>query len=370
VRTWAASPKGLRTPTYAAALIAAVIYSGGPLHVSIADELKRLGLGAGDVAALGRYLRVDGRAIDVLRPRLRSLRERAAYLVYLRRMIRREDYNVAVVGAWKNGRLVEPPEFKINPLLYLLPFLFSIPPALAVKHLGVQLAAGLSAIFISYFSLYFYLRGKCIRPDYVAVIKTRSNDVEYIRRHKEEVLKNPDALGEYEAYFFRGNICLTKDKAANALSYEIPFGKLVIATTGLLAKLKPEELEAALRHEEGHLKYHHMYKLLLFMMAEYTLRVYLIDYVYADISLFLIGLHLLGASLLYTSLLRFYEYEADFYAASDALARALLKIGWSDVVDQVLYPAYSKLQFLVKTHPNTLDRVLKIWSWSGTWRSR
>lgn len=338
--------------------------------MSIAEELKRLGLGVGDVRALGKYLRVDGRTIDVLRPRLKSLREKAAYLLYLKLMIRKEDYNVAVVGAWKNGRLVEPPEFKVNPLLYLLPFLFSIPPALAARHLEIQLSAGLLAILVSYLSLYFYLKGKCIRPDYVAVIKTKSNDVEYIRRHKEEILRNPEVLGEYDAYFFRGDICLTKDKAANALSYEAPFGKLIIATTGLLAKLKPEELEAALRHEEGHLRYHHMYKLILFMMAEYTLRVYLIDYVYADISLFLIGLHLLGASLLYTSLLRLYEYEADFYARSDALARALLKIGWNDVVDQVLYPAYSKLQFLVKTHPNTLDRVLKIWSWLGTWRSR
>lgn len=292
--------------------------------------------------------------------------DKVLILTELRKIIQRDKYNVAIVGVWSKGRLVEPREFKINPVVLLLPFIISIPPTLILHHLYFQMISGISAIIFSNIFIFFYLKNKCIIPDYITIIKTNYNDFEFLRKNKERILADPEILGtEFEVYHFKPkNLCLVKDKAANAMAYESPVGRLIVVTTGLVAKLAPEELEAALRHEEGHIKYRHMYKLMAFLISEYILRVYLLNLVYTNISFYLIGIHLLGASLLYTSLVRLYEYEADKYAASPHLARALLKIDWNNMVDEVLHPIYSRLRFLVKTHPNTLDRVVRIWTLS------
>ncbi len=309
-----------------------------------------------------------GASLDLLDPRrLKSLKDRASYLLRLRELIANSDYNVAIIGAWSSGKLVEPPEIRISNALMLLPFVLSVPAALLAHTLILQIAAGLSAIVGSYILIYFFIKRKCIKIDFITIIKTKYNDIEFLRENKKKVLEDPSMLGEYELYHVpaRG-LCVVKDRVANALSFESPFGNLVVVTTGLLAKLTPEELEAALKHEEGHLKFHHMYKILIFLTSEFILRSYLIHYIYSNISLYLLGVHLMGASLMYTSLIRLYEYEADKYAKSKSLATGLLKVGWNEVVEEVLYPAYSRLKFLVKTHPNTLDRVLRIWTSSGT----
>ncbi|MGC8582208.1 MAG: M48 family metallopeptidase [Thermoproteus sp.] len=333
------------------------------MYIDLSDQWRRLGLGSRLEVRDGVIL-ADGETIEIKRPKLRSLRARAAYLLYLRELARDDRYNVAIIGAWKSGKLVEPPEIKINPLFLFLPFLISMPPALLVHHLSLQLMVGVSAIIASYIALFLYLKSKCIKVDYITIIKTKYKDLDFLKKNKKEILENPAILGEYEAYHFKAKgICVVKDRTANAMSFETPFGSIILATTGLLARLKPEEIEAALRHEEGHIRLHHMYKILLFLISEFILRIYLINYVYANISLYLIGIHLIGASLLYTALIRLYEYEADRYAGSGHLATGLLKVGWNEVVEEVLYPAYSRLKFLVKTHPNTLDRVLRIWTW-------
>ncbi|MEL9991554.1 MAG: M48 family metalloprotease [Thermoproteus sp.] len=308
-------------------------------------------------------LLVDGEAIDVKRPRLKGLKERAAYLLYLKQLIRDDRHNAAIIGVWKSGRLVEPQEIKLSPLFLLLPFMLSVPPAFILHHTELQLAIGITAILASYFAIFFYLKSKCINADYITIIKTKHNDIDFLRRNKKKILENPEILGEYESYHFRAKgICVVKDRIANAMSFQTPFGSIIMVTTGLLAKLTPEELEAALKHEEGHIKLRHMYKILIFLISEFILRVYLINYIYSNISLYLIGIHLIGASFLYTSLIRLYEYEADRYANSIHLATGLLKVGWNEVVEDVLYPTYSKLRFLIKTHPNTLDRVLRLWT--------
>lgn len=341
------------------------------MSIPLAAELEKFGISE-TVEISNGYIKIGNKKINVLNPKLKERKEKIIYLLYLKTKIKKEkEYNVAIIGAWRGGELVEPDELGVNPAFYLLPFLLSIPPGLLLKHILIQIIIGINAILLSYIFLYIYLKNKCKRIDFITIIKTKTNNINFIKNNKKLILTNPEILGDYDIYFFKPkNICLVKDKTANALSYDAPFGNLILATTGLLAKLTPEELEAAIKHEEGHLKYHHIYKLLLFMFSEYIIRIYLINYIYINISLILIGVHLLGAALLYASLLRLYEYEADFYAKSDALAQGLLKIGWNDVVDEILYPAYSKLQFLVKSHPNTLDRVLKIWIWLGTWRGR
>ncbi|AEA11733.1 peptidase M48, Ste24p [Thermoproteus uzoniensis 768-20] len=333
------------------------------MYIDLSDQWRRLGLGSRLEVRDGVIL-ADGEIIEVNRPKLRSLRARAAYLLYLRELARDDRYNVAIIGAWKSGKLIEPPEIKVNPLFLFLPFLISMPPALLVHHLSLQLVVGISAIIASYIALFLYLKSKCIKVDYITIIKTKYKDLNFLKKNKKEILENPAILGEYEAYHFKARgICVVKDRTANAMSFETPFGSIILATTGLLARLKPEEIEAALKHEEGHIRLHHMYKILLFLISEFILRIYLINYIYANISLYLIGIHLIGASLLYTALIRLYEYEADRYAGSRHLATGLLKVGWNEVVEEVLYPAYSRLKFLVKTHPNTLDRVLRIWTW-------
>lgn len=311
--------------------------------------------------------KTEGPADVLLDPRkLRELRERAAYLSRLKELITDSRYNVAIIGAWSSGELVEPPEMKISGALVFLPFILSVPAALLAHMFLLQIATGVSAIVGSYTLIYFYLKRKCVKIDFITIIKTKYNDIEFLRKNKKKVLEDPSLLGEYEAYHIRAKgLCVVRDRAANAMSFEFPFGNLVVVTTGLLAKLTPEEFEAALKHEEGHLRLHHMYKILAFLISEFILRSYLIHYVYSNISLYLLGIHLIGASLMYTSLIRLYEYEADKYARSRRLASALLKVGWNEVVDEVLYPAYSRLKFLVKTHPNTLDRVLRIWMSSG-----
>lgn len=333
------------------------------MYIDLSDQWRRLGLGSRLEVRDGVIL-ADGEPIDVDRPRLRSLKARAAYLLYLRELVRDDRHNVAIIGAWRSGRLVEPPEIKMSSIFLFLPFIISVPPALLLHHLPLQLAMGISAIIASYIILFLYLKNKCIKIDYITIIKTKYKDIEFLKRNKKQILENPAVLGDYEAYHFKARgLCVVKDRSANAISFEAPFGSLILATTGLLARLRPEEIEAALRHEEGHIKLHHMYKILIFLISEFILRSYLINYIYTNISLYLIGIHLVGASLLYTALLRLYEYEADRYAGSRHLATGLLKIGWNEVVEEVLYPAYSRLRFLVKTHPNTLDRVLRIWTW-------
>jgi len=176
------------------------------------------------------------------------------------------------------------------------------------------------------------------------------------------ILSDPSILGEYEVYSKNVELCIAKDPRPNALSIQGPRDKIVIVTTGLVARLNDKELDAVLKHEEGHIKYNHTYKLLLFLILEYIMRIILLTTIYNKIGIYLLGIHLLGATLIFAALLQAFEYEADKYAKSPYLITALVKVDWNNIVDYVLYPLRNKLAFLTRTHPPTLSRIEKLWS--------
>ncbi|MEM1597338.1 MAG: M48 family metalloprotease [Pyrobaculum sp.] len=285
-------------------------------------------------------------------------------LTYLRDKYKRESYKAALVGTYKDGRYVEPPALQTDSSLFYLPLALSVVPVFVVKDAVVQWAVGVAVILASYLLLYAYLKKKCFVPDVVKVVRTNHPDVEHLRRNKLRVLEDPRSLeGDYEVYYAPGGVCVARDKRANAFTLDGPGGPLVYFTTGLYARLGPEEAQAVLAHEMGHIKARHTYKLLAFLVAEYTLRLPLIHLVYAKLSVVLLALHLLGVTLLFTALLQAFEYEADRLAAvrhRDLLAAALVKLDWNGIVEALANPLVARLSILARTHPLTVDRLRKI----------
>ncbi|MGB9704581.1 MAG: M48 family metallopeptidase [Pyrobaculum sp.] len=282
----------------------------------------------------------------------------------LRDRYKKESYKAALVGTYKDGRYVDPPPLQTNLSLFLAPLALSVAPLLAVKNLYIQWALGVSLIFITYMALYIYLKKNCFIPDAVKVVRTNYGDVEYLRRNKLEILENPQKLpGDYEYYYAPVNVCVARDRRPNAFTLDGPRGPVVYFTTGIFARLSPEELQAVLEHERGHIKYRHTHKLLAFLISEYTLRIPLVHLVYAKYSITLLAIHLIGVALLYTAMLQAFEFEADKYAARrhrERLVSALVKLDWNGIVESLLNPLAARLTLLARTHPLTIDRIRKL----------
>ncbi|MFN3804053.1 MAG: M56 family metallopeptidase [Pyrobaculum sp.] len=274
----------------------------------------------------------------------------------------KNDFRAALVGTYKGGRYVEPPAIQISQAIFLAPLALSVLPILLLKNPLAQWAAGVGVILSTYMATYLYLRQRCFMPDVVKVVRTNYGDVDYLRRNKIHILENPHALpGDYELYYGRGGVCVARDRRAGAFTLDGPRGPVIYLTTGLYARLNAEEVEAVLEHERGHLKYRHTYKLLAFLIAEYTLRLPLVHLVYQ--SVFLLAAHLLGVTLLFSALLQAFEYEADRHAVrkhGERLASALVKLDWNGVVESLVSPTAARLTLLARTHPLTIDRLRRI----------
>ncbi|MEZ0318381.1 MAG: M48 family metallopeptidase [Pyrobaculum sp.] len=285
-------------------------------------------------------------------------------LNYLRNKYKKENYKAALVGSYKDGKYVEPPALQTDSTLFYLPLALSVVPVFTIKDAVAQWVAGVAVILASYLLLYAYLKKRCFMPDVVKVVRTNHPDVEHLKRNKLRILEDPHSLeGDYEVYYAPVNVCVVRDKRANAFTLDGPRGPLVYFTTGLYARLSPEEAQAVLEHEMGHIKARHTYKLLTFLVAEYTLRLPLVHLVYAKLTVVLLALHLLGVTLLFTALLQAFEYEADRLAAArhrDLLASALVKLDWNGIVEALANPLMARLSILARTHPLTVDRLRKI----------
>ncbi|ABL88108.1 peptidase M48, Ste24p [Pyrobaculum islandicum DSM 4184] len=285
-------------------------------------------------------------------------------LYFLRNKYKSSSFKTALVGTYKEGRYVDPPLLRTDAYLLFVPLALSIFPIFLTKEIISQWIAGITIIILTYLALYIYLRRGCFVPDEVRVLKTNHGDVEYLRRNKLEILENPSLLSDdYEIYYVRPNVCVTRDKKANAFTLDGPGGPIMYFTTGLFARLEPEELQAVLEHEMGHIKYKHTYKLLAFLAAEYTLRLPLVHLVYAKYSILLLAVHMIGATFLFTALLQAFEFEADRHAAMkdrNRLIAALVKLDWNGIVESVINPLAARLTLLARTHPLTIDRIRKL----------
>ena len=283
---------------------------------------------------------------------------------FLKRRYKKESYKATLVGAYRDGRLVDPPPLQTGLYFLLTPIALSVIPLIAVKDVFIQWALGVAVIIASYLIFYFYLRRKCFVPDAVKVVRTNFGDVEYLRRHKLEILENPGVLpGDYEFYYAPVNVCVAWDKRANAFTLDGPRGPVIYFTTGIFARLSPEELQAVLEHERGHVAFKHTHKLLAFLVAEYSLRLPLVHLLYAKVSIMLLAVHLIGVVLVYAAMLQAFEFEADKYAASkhrEKLASALVKLDWNGIVEAALNPLAARLTLLARTHPLTVDRLRKL----------
>ncbi len=275
----------------------------------------------------------------------------------------RNKFKTALVGSYVGGRYVEPPIVRINSLVFLVPIALSVIPVLLFRNLALQWIVGVGLILTTYLSLYHYLRGKCFTPDVVRVVKTNYGDVEWLRRNKIQILENPQLLpGDYEMYYDKSRVCVSREKRPVAFTLDGPKGPVVYFTTGLYARLSPEELEAVLAHERGHVKYRHTYKLLTFLIAEYSLRLPMVYLVYSH-SLLLLAIHLLGVAMLFAALLQMFELEADQHAAvghREKLISALVKLDWNGILESLANPTAVKLSLLARTHPPTLDRLKRL----------
>ncbi|ACB39822.1 M48 family metallopeptidase [Pyrobaculum neutrophilum] len=285
-------------------------------------------------------------------------------LDFLRRRYRGDAYKAALVGTYVGGRYVDPPPLQANAYLLMVPLALSLVPLLLSKNAALQWAAGVAIIVGAYLALYLYLRRSCFIPDEVRVVRTNYGDVDYLRRNKLAILEDPSALpGDYEVYHAPAGVCVARDRRANAFTLDGPGGPVIFFTTGLYARLEPEELQAVLEHERGHIRYRHTHKLLAFLIAEYTLRVPLVHLVYTKYTVALLAAHMVGAALLFTALLHAFEFEADRYAAAkhrERLASALVKLDWNGIVDSVANPIAARLSLLARSHPLTIDRLKRL----------
>jgi heat shock protein HtpX len=285
-------------------------------------------------------------------------------LQFLRSKYKKDSYKAALVGTYKDGRYVEPPPLQTSMYLFLAPLVLSAVPVFLVKNMWLQWVAGVAVILGAYMALYLYLRKNCLIPDEVRVVRTNHGDVESLRRNKLNILENPSMLpDDYEVFYAPPGVCVARDKRANAFTLDGPLGPVIYFTTGLFARLGPEELQAVLEHERGHIKYRHTHKLLAFLIAEYTLRLPLVHLVYAKYSITLLAFHLIGVAFLFTAVLQAFEFEADRYAAArhrDRLVSALVKLDWNGIVESVISPLAARLTLLARTHPLTIDRIRKL----------
>jgi len=288
----------------------------------------------------------------------------AQLLDFIRRKYKRGSFKAALVGTYKDGRYVEPPPLQYNMYIFLLPLALSAAPIFIIKNVWTQWIVGVAVISGTYLALYIHLKRSCLIPDEVRIVRTNYGDVEYLRRNKLAILENPSSLpSDYELYYAPPGVCVARDKRPNAFTLDGPLGPVIYFTTGLFARLSPEELQAVLEHERGHLKYRHTHKLLAFLVAEYTLRLPIVHLVYAKYTILLLALHITGVALLFTVVLHAFEFEADKYAAAshkERLVSALVKLDWNGIVEAVLNPLAAKLTILAKSHPLTIDRLRKL----------
>lgn len=290
--------------------------------------------------------------------------ETTQLLDFLKKTYKKETFKAAIVGTYKDGRYVDPPNLQLSYHLLLAPMFLSVFVIAAVKNMWAQWLIGVALITASYLAIYTYLRGKCFTPDEIRVVKTNYGDLDYLKRNKVKILENlHDAPGDYEIYYPPERICVISDRKANAFTLSGPKGPVIYLTTGLFARLGTDEIQAVLEHERGHIKHRHTEKLLAFLIAEYTLRLPLVHLVYAKYSILLLAIHLLGVALLFTAVLQAFEFEADRYAARknrEKLVSALVKLDWNGIVETLANPIATRLTLLARTHPLTLDRLKKL----------
>ncbi|WP_258870756.1 M48 family metalloprotease, partial [Pyrobaculum aerophilum] len=59
--------------------------------------------------------------------------------------------------------------------------------------------------------------------------------------------------GDYEFYYAPVNVCVAGQEGQRLYSRRPP-GPVIYFTTGIFARLSPEELQAVLEHERGHVR--------------------------------------------------------------------------------------------------------------------
>ncbi len=319
----------------------------------------------------------DGVRIACTRRIMCRLAELAVY-DYLARD--RAAHNLAVVGiSTGNGYVDAPPSLPINVNAALVPLVAL--PFLMALFMGPLYAtlAGTALIVLGYLAVAYYVSQRCAQARVVRVVKAyvpqeRLEEVRaYIRRHKKDILANPDlmwSLGARNLYVDdveltsrTARMCVSSDRAPNAIAVAAPLRNVVVATVGLFAYLDRNELRAVLRHEEGHLRHRHTYKLLALAIAEYVTRVSLIFGVPKSyIGAVLVGMYLLGVFLTFVAVSQLFELEADRYAARGSrlvLARALIKLGWNSIVEEKMFGRWNVLRSIKDNHPSMEYRVRK-----------
>ncbi len=313
--------------------------------------------------------------IRCTRPLACRLAELAVY-DYLARD--RARYNLAVVGVSTGNGYGDPPtSLSINVNLVFVPLL--VLPFLMALFMGPlhAMLAGTALLIFGYLAVAYYVSLGCADTRTVRVVKAyvpreRLEEVRmYIRRWKKRILAEPSlmwSLGardlsvhDMELESGTAKICVASDKAPNAVAVAAPLRNAILLTSGLLAYLDRDEVQAVLRHEEGHLNHRHTYKLLALAVAEYVTRVSLIFGVPKSyMGAALIGMYLLGVFLTFTAVSQLFELEADKYAMRGnrlVLARALIKLGWNSIVEEKLFGRWNVLRSLKDNHPSMEYRV-------------
>ena len=155
------------------------------------------------------------------------------------------------------------------------------------------------------------------------------------------------------------------------------FRKIVFYDT-LLEKIEDDEIVSVLAHEMGHYKKHHIWKMMALSILQTGLVFYLLSLflnnpglfeafkmehlsIYASLIFFafLYSPISTGLSILFNTMLRAHEFEADSYAARstgtpEALVQALKKLSLANLSNLTPHPA---LVFLSYSHPPVLERI-------------
>ncbi len=319
----------------------------------------------------------DGVRVTCTRRIMCRLAELAIY-DYLARD--RAMYNLAVVGVSTGSEYADAPaSLPINVNAALVPLV--VLPFLMALFMGPLYAtlAGTALIVLGYLAVAYYVSHRCTYARAVRVVKAyipqeRLEEARsYIRRRKRDILANPDlmwglgarnlSVDDVELSSRAARICVVSDRTPNAVAVAAPLRNAVVVTSGLFAYLDRSELWAVLRHEEGHLRHRHTYKLLALAIAEYVTRVSLIFGVPKSyIGAVLVGMYLLGVFLTFVAVSQLFELEADRYAARGSrlvLARALIKLGWNSIVEEKMFGRWNVLRSIKDNHPSMEYRVRK-----------
>ncbi len=195
-------------------------------------------------------------------------------------------------------------------------------------------------------------------------------------RFREEVIYLHDVIRDIFRYNKRPKIYVVRSERCNALSYGLRDGVIVL-TTKLLARLSADELKAVISHEYAHIVRNDTLRIYMLLAAGQMAKIAaLTALLILCTPLTILMLALIVITLIHHAAISYIsrkaELSADEYArcCTDVkhLVSAMIKVGWRDLVREIMLGKASAITNIFSSHPTILTRLANITSRNAAYK--